>query len=91
MSHKELTSLLSIAKKGKGEFIEEDSESTKLQNEFNDLLQEWERQTQLILSSLKRNNSLITEGRSSKSIMALGAFETHLNLAMHSKKVSEVD
>ena len=87
ISHKKLSSLLVNAHKDRFSSIGEDDLIGIEQQEFTDLLENWEKNTKNILNKVSSKNKNILENKSSNSIMALGAMEVHLNMAMQALKV----
>ena len=49
----------------------------------------WSELSKEILVKLNRNKEQLTEGKGPNSIMALGAMEVHLNMAIQAHKASE--
>ena len=91
ISHKELPALLSAAKKDalppqKHDQVEEQSEDQK---EFENLLLNWSSLSKELLKTLKKKQPDVFEGRNTKSLMALGALEAHLFLAIQAQEASE--
>ena len=86
ISHKKLSSLLINAHKDKYPMGEDDILKIE-QQEFTELLENWEENTKNILNKLSSKNKNILENKSSSSIMALGAMEVHLNMALQALKV----
>ena len=86
ISHKKLSSLLINAHKDKYSMGEDDILKIE-QQEFTELLENWEENTKNILNKLSSKNKNILENKSSSSIMALGAMEVHLNMALQALKV----
>ena len=87
ISHKKLSSLLINAHKDRFSSNGEDDLIGIEQQEFTDLLENWEKNTKNILNKVSSKNKNILENKSSNSIMALGAMEVHLNMAMQALKV----
>jgi len=87
ISHKKLSSLLINAHKDKYSMDEDDVLKIE-QQEFTELLENWEENTKNILNKLSsKNKKNILENKSSGSIMAIGAMEVHLNMALQALKV----
>ena len=86
ISHKKLSSLLINAHKDKYSMDEDDVLKIE-QQEFTELLENWEENTKNILNKLSSKNKNILENKSSNSIMAIGAMEVHLNMALQALKV----
>ena len=87
ISHKKLTSLLINAHKDNFSTVGEDNVFEIEQQEFTELLENWEENTRKILNKVSSKNKNILENKSSNSIMALGAMEVHLNMALQALKV----
>ena len=82
ISHKKLSFLLSNAPKDKignlGEFEINDEKHLELLDELN----EWELSTKSLLKKISSKDKNLLNEKSSESIMALGALEVHLNMAL---------
>lgn len=89
ISHKKLDFLLKNAVQGKDSLDRNDDENSIKGEEFLDSLKVWGETSEKLLNTLKRKESFISEGRTSNSLMALGAFESHLNIALQALKASE--
>ena len=82
ISHKKLSFLLLKAQKDKFASSEESDQFRKLQDEFLEELDNWELSTKSLLKKISRKNEKYLEDKSSNSLMALGAMEVHLNMAL---------
>ena len=91
ISHKKLSSLLINAHKDKFSSTGEDNLLEIELQEFTELLENWEENTKNILNKVSSKNKNILENKSSNSIMALGAMEVHLNMALQALKVFTKD
>ena len=89
ISHKKLTSLLSEAYKEKGGEITKSIKQQQELEEYRELIDNWTTLSKQLLSKLKKKEDYIIEGKDSISIMALGAMEVHLNMAIQALKASE--
>ena len=85
ISHKKLSSLLLNAKKDK--FSSEDDLSNIEQQEFVESLKNWDKNTVDLLQKISSKNKNLLDKKSSNAIMALGAMEVHLNMALQALKV----
>ena len=85
ISHKKLSSLLLNAKKDK--FSSEDDLSSIEQQEFVESLKNWDNNTVNLLQKITSENKNLLDNKSSNAIMALGAMEVHLNMALQALKV----
>ena len=81
ISHKKLTHLMLHAQK--------ESHSSDVKNiinlekiEFDDLMTNWEIVTKDVIKTISKRNKNLLKDKSSNSLMALGAMEVHLNLAL---------
>ena len=82
ISHKKLSLLLLSAQKDKFANSAENEEFTKLQDELLSELNDWELSTKSLLKKISSRNEKYLKDRSSNSLMALGAMEVHLNMAL---------
>ena len=87
ISHKKLSSLLINAQKDIFSSIEENDIYEIEQQEFTELLENWEENTKHILNKVSAKDKTLLKNKSSNSIMALGAMEVHLNMALQALKV----
>ena len=87
ISHKKLSSLLINAHKDKLSFSREDDLIEIEHQEFTKLLENWEENTKNIINKVSSKNETILKNKSNNSIMALGAMEVHLNMALQALKV----
>ena len=91
ISHKDLNALLTKAKKeistietaGNDEIIEN--------QDFNDLITDWEKISQKILLSLNKKDTVLTKNRNPKSLLAFGAMGAHINMALQALKATGFD
>ena len=91
ISHKKLSFLLLNAKKDKFATSEENDQDTKLHDEFLEELDNWELSTKSLLKKISKKNEKYLKGKSSNSLMALGALEVHLNMALQALQVFKKD
>ena len=82
ISHKKLSFLLLNAQKDKFSNSEEFEQNTKLQDELLAELQDWELSTKSLLKKISNRNEKYLQEKSPNSLMALGAMEVHLNMAL---------
>ena len=85
ISHKKLSSLLLKAQKDR--FSSEDDLSNIEQEEFLESLKNWDKNTVNLLQKISSKNEKLLDKKSSNAIMALGAMEVHLNMALQALKV----
>ena len=91
ISHKKLSFLLLNAQKDKYSSSEENEQDTKLQNELIAELDNWELSTKSLLKKISNKNEKYLQEKSPNSLMALGAIEVHLNMALQALKVFKKD
>jgi len=91
ISHKKLSFLLLNAKKDKFANSEESEQNTTLQDELLAELDDWELSTKSLLKKISSRNEKNLKDKSPNSLMALGAMEAHLNMAMQALQVFKKD
>jgi len=91
ISHKKLSFLLLNAQKDKYASSEESDQFTKLQDELLAELDNWELSTKALLKKISSRNEKYLRDKSSNSIMALGAMEVHLNMALQALQAFKKD
>ena len=87
ISHKKLSSLLTNAQKDIFSSLGEEDILEIEQQEFIELLNKWENNSKSILNKVSSKDKILFKDKSSNSIMALGAMEVHLNMALQALKV----
>ena len=82
ISHKKLTYLMLHAQKEL--HASEDTINTyDLEKiEFDELINNWEMATKDVIKTISKRNKNLLKDKSSNSLMALGAMEVHLNMAL---------
>ena len=83
ISHKELHSLLINAYKESTFDIHSSAQDIDSQEEFKNLTASWLEGTKNLINFLKKNQESLTDGKPSNSVMALGAMEVHINMAVN--------
>ena len=91
ISHKKLSFLLLNAQKDKFANTEESEQNTKLQDELLAELDNWELSTKSLLKKISSRNEKFLQEKSSNSLMALGALEVHLNMALQALQAFKKD
>ncbi len=89
ISHKKLNKFLSQALKELNIDNNVNIESLEEKENFEDLLNTWSSVSKELLASLKRSEKHLSNIKGSKSLLALGAMEAHLNMALQALKASE--
>ena len=82
ISHKKLSLLLLNAQKDQFASSEENEQYTKSQDELLAELDNWELSTKSLLKKISTKNEKHLADKSSNSLMALGAMEVHINMAL---------
>ncbi len=91
ISHKKLNTLLFHAQK---ELTNEKSihfESQEKKDRFKELLTTWSSISKELITSLKKNEKELKDLQGSKSLLALGAMEAHINMALQALQASEME
>ena len=88
ISHKELNDFLIKARK---DIDTSEKNKTKASQELNDLLKTWTEISQKILLMISKEQKILTENRSPKSLIAFGAMGAHINMALQALKATESD
>ena len=91
ISHKELNDFLIKAKKDISSINASENNQIKESQEFNDLIKTWTETSQKILLMMNKEQKVLTENRSPKSLMAFGAMGAHINMALQALKATESD
>ena len=91
ISHKKLSFLLMNAQKDILTNSEDNDLNTKLQGELLEELDKWELSTKSLLKKISSRNENFLQNKSSNSLMALGAMEVHLNMALQALQAFKKD
>ncbi len=91
ISHKKLTSILLKAKKDKSPSFISNGDLSQEKTDLEEELLKWKKLSADLLNSLSKKEKLLGKERSPKSLMALGAMEAHIMMAMQALKTSEAD
>ena len=91
ISHKKLSFLLMNAQKDKFASIEDKEQNTKLQDELVAELDNWGLSTKSLLKKISIRNKKFLQDKSTDSLMALGAMEVHLNMALQALQAFKKD
>ncbi len=93
ISHKKLTALMANAQKDAALTHNKESNVPKAfslkKQEFELLMLNWSSLSKELLKELKGKSKYLTEGKRTKAIMALGALEAHLHLAIQAQEEAE--
>ncbi len=91
ISHKQLNALMAAAKKDRQSVSSECEEFSKEKKAFEELLLNWSSLSEEVLRVLSKHPKFLSQDRNANSLMALGALEVHLNMALQAKKTSEAE
>ena len=82
ISHKKLSYLMLKAKKD-SHFSDESAEiESPEKREFDELVNNWEASTKKLIDTLSKRKDNLLKDKSPNSLIALGAMEVHLNMAL---------
>ena len=82
ISHKKLTYLMLNAQKDVNSSDDIKSLDNLELKEFNELINNWEMATKEVIKTISKRNENLLKGKSTNSLIALGAMEVHLNMAL---------
>ena len=82
ISHKKLTYLMLNAQKELHSSDETINTNDLEKIEFDELINNWEIVTKDVIKTISKRNKNLLKDKSSNSLMALGAMEVHLNMAL---------
>jgi len=82
ISHKKLTYLMLHAQKELHASDEINNTDNLEKIEFDELINNWEIVTKDVIKTISKRNKNLLKDKSSNSLMALGAMEVHLNMAL---------
>ena len=81
ISHKKLSYLMLKAQKD-SHFSDELTEIESPKREFEELINNWEASTKKVVNELSKRKENLLKDKSPNSLIALGAMEVHLNMAL---------
>ena len=82
ISHKKLTYLMLHAQKELNASDDTINNYDLEKIEFDELINNWETATKDVIKTISKRNKNLLKDKSSNSLMALGAMEVHLNMAL---------
>ena len=82
ISHKKLSYLMLNAQKDVSFSDDLGNIDDTEKREFNDLINNWENITKDVIKTISKRNKNLLNDKSSNSLIALGAMEVHLNMAL---------
>ena len=89
ISHKELNDFLIKARKDISSFDTSEKNKPEASHEFSDLLKTWTETSKKILLMISKEQKVLTENRSPKSLIAFGAMGVHINMALQALKAAD--
>ena len=82
ISHKKLSYLMLKAQK-ESYFSDKSAEiDNPEKREFDDLIHNWEASTKKVIKEISKRKDILLKDKSPNSLIALGAMEVHLNMAL---------
>ena len=91
ISHKKLNKFFSHAIKEQASSKNVNIEFQQEKDNFQELLANWSSLSKELLESLRKSEKHLNNLKGSKSLLALGAMEAHLNMALQALKASETE
>ena len=82
ISHKKLTYLMLNAQKDLNASDDKKNTESLEKQEFDELINKWEILTKDVIKTISKRNKNLLKNKSSNSLIALGAMEVHLNMAL---------
>ena len=82
ISHKKLTYLMLNAQKDFNSSDDKKNTESIEKQEFDELINNWEIVTKDVIKTISKRNKNLLKNKSSNSLIALGAMEVHLNMAL---------
>ena len=91
ISHKKLSYLMHKAQKDVSFSDDLGNIDDSEKKEFNELINNWENITKDLIKTISKRNKNLLNDKSSNSLIALGAMEVHLNMALQALNVFQKD
>ena len=91
ISHKKLTYLMLNAQKDLNASDDKKNTESLEKQEFNELINNWETVTKDVIKTISKRNKNLLKNKSSNSLIALGAMEVHLNMALQALNAFKKD
>ena len=91
ISHKKLTYLMLNAQKDLNASDDKKNTESLEKQEFDELINNWEIVTKDVIKTISKRNKNLLKNKSSNSLIALGAMEVHLNMALQALNASKKD
>ena len=91
ISHKKLTYLMLNAQKDLNASDHNKNTESIEKQEFDELINNWEIVTKDVIKTISKRNKNLLKNKSSNSLIALGAMEVHLNMALQALNAFKKD
>ena len=91
ISHKKLTYLMLNAQKDLNSSDDKKNTESLEKQEFDELINNWEIVTKDVIKTISKRNKNLLKDKSSNSLIALGAMEVHLNMALQALNAFQKD
>jgi len=91
ISHKKLTYLMLNARKDLNASEDKKNSGSFEKQEFEELINNWEIVTKDLINKISKRNKNLLKDKSSNSLIALGAMEVHLNMALQALNAFKKD
>ena len=91
ISHKKLTYLMLNAQKDLNASDDKKNTESIEKQEFDELINNWEIVTKDVIKTISKRNKNLLKNKSSNSLIALGAMEVHLNMALQALNAFKKD
>ena len=91
ISHKKLTYLMLNAQKDRNASDDTKNTDSLEKQSFDELINNWEIQAKEIIKTISNRNKNLFKDKSSNSLIALGAMEAHLNMALQALNAFKKD
>ena len=91
ISHKKLTYLMLNAQKDLNASDDKKNTESLEKQEFDELINNWEIVTKDVVNTISKRNKNLLKNKSSNSLIALGAMEVHLNMALQALNAFKKD
>ena len=90
-SYKKLTYLMLNAQKDLNSSDDKKNTESIEKQEFDELINNWETVTKDVIKTISKRNKNLLKNKSSNSLIALGAMEVHLNMALQALNAFKKD
>ena len=91
ISHKKLSYLMLNAQKDLNASDDKKNTDSLEKQEFDKLINNWEIATKDVIKTVSKRNKNLLKDKSSNSLIALGAMEVHLNMALQALNAFQKD